>query len=91
MTTSLARAPHAHRPGLSEDVYPDDELVLELTDSLRSRLVPVTPTVELEQRVRATLDTLAPVHVTSYLGVLVERRLRVDGQATPHRLMADAR
>ncbi len=32
--------------------------------------------VELEQLIRATLDELAPVQVTNYLGVLVERRPR---------------
>jgi len=75
---------HVHDPALSADLYPDDELVLDLTDSLRSRVAP-TDSVELEQLVRATLDELAPVHVTNFLAVLVERRLRANGRARPRR------
>jgi len=75
---------HEHDPALSADLYPDDELVLDLTDSLRSRVAP-TDSVELEQLVRATLDELAPVHVTNFLAVLVERRLRANGRARPRR------
>jgi hypothetical protein len=75
--------PHVHNPTLSADVYPDDELVQELTDSLRPRLMPAVPAVELEHLVRSTLEELAPIHVTNYLGVLVERRLRTGGHATP--------
>ena len=82
MTTVTLYGRHVHNPTLSADVYPDDDLVLDLTNSLRPRLTP-TDTVELEQLVRATLDELAPVHVTNYLGVLVERRLRASGHAIP--------
>jgi hypothetical protein len=82
MTTATFGSQHVHNPTLSADVYPDEELVQELTASLRPRLVPAAPAVELEHLVRSTLDELAPVHVTSYLGVLVERRLRVGGHAT---------
>jgi hypothetical protein len=85
MTTATFGAGHVHNPVLSADVYPDDELVQTLTDSLRPRLVPATQAVELEHLVRSTLDELAPIHVTNYLGVLVERRLRVGGHATPQR------
>jgi hypothetical protein len=62
------------RPG---DIYPDDALVVDLTASLRTR-VPSVPEAELEDRVRAALQELAPVRVTSYLGVLVERKLRAS-------------
>jgi hypothetical protein len=65
-------APVPARPG---DIYPDDALVIDLTESLRRRVTSV-PAAELEARVRAALEELAPVRVTSYLGVLVERRLR---------------
>jgi hypothetical protein len=82
MTTAFAPR-HVHNPALSEDVYPDDELVQELTASLSPRLLPATPAVALEELVRATLAELSPVHVTNYLGVLVERRLRLRGDATP--------
>jgi hypothetical protein len=84
MTTATVR-PHMHNPALSADVYPDDELVQELTDSMHSRLAPVAHAPKLELQVRSTLEELAPVHVTKYLGVLVERRLRVAGQVTPQR------
>jgi hypothetical protein len=66
---------HEHKPGLSADIYPTDEMVIDLTDSLRPRLTAV-PSEHLESRVRITLEDLAPVHVTAYLGILVERRLR---------------
>ena len=82
MTTAIAREHHEHNPALSADVYPDDELVLELTESMHSRLVPVSQAPELELQVRTMLEELAPVHVTKYLGVLVERRLRGTGQVT---------
>jgi hypothetical protein len=78
-------AHHVHNPVLSEDVYPDDELVQELTASMRSRLAVETHAPDLEVQVRSTLEELAPVHVTNYLGVLVERRLRGNGQVTRQR------
>jgi hypothetical protein len=83
MTTAMAHQHHVHNPALSEDVYPDDELVQELTESMHSRLAPASDAPELVVQVRTTLEELAPVHVTNYLGVLVERRLRGTGQVTP--------
>jgi hypothetical protein len=82
MTTAMAHSHHVHNPSLSADVYPDDELVQELTASMRSRLAVPTYAPDLEVQVRSTLEELAPVHVTNYLGVLVERRLRGNGQVT---------
>jgi len=84
MTTATTER-HVRNPALSADVYPDDELVLDLTASLRPRLMPATQSVDLERLVRSTLEELAPVHATNYLGVLVERRLRASGHATPTR------
>ena len=87
----MAREHHVHNPALSADVYPDDELVIELTESMNSRLVPATHAPALEQQTPPgresdpALEELAPVHVTKYLGVLVERRLRGTGQVTPQR------
>jgi hypothetical protein len=81
----MAHSHHVHNPVLSADVYPDDELVQELTASMRSRLVVETQAPDLEVQVRSTLEELAPVHVTNYLGVLVERRLRGNGQVTRQR------
>jgi hypothetical protein len=85
MTTALSHGAHVHNPKLSEDVYPDDELVQEITESMVSRLVvsPAAPALELQ--VRASLEELSPVHVTKFLGVLVERRLRGTGQVSRHR------
>lgn len=83
MTTAMAHSHHVHNPALSADVYPDDELVQELIESMHSRLAAASHAPELELQVRSTLDELAPVHVTKYLGVLVERRLRGSGQVTP--------
>jgi hypothetical protein len=82
MTTAMAHAHHVHNPALSADVYPDDELVQELIESMHSRLAAKEKAPELEIQIRSTLAELAPVHVTKYLGVLVERRLRVKGQVT---------
>jgi hypothetical protein len=82
MTTAMAREHHVHNPALSADVYPDDELVQELTESMHSRVAPTAHAPELDVQVRTTLEELAPVHVTKYLGVLVERRLRGTGQVT---------
>lgn len=75
MTRSKHGHSHVHRPELSADIYPDDELVIDLTQSIRPRLSEVDGR-DLEPRVRLALEELAPVHVTAYLGVLVERRLR---------------
>lgn len=85
MTTAMDHSQHVHNPALSADVYPNDDLVQELTESMQSRVTVVTDAPELELQVRITLEELAPVHVTKYLGVLVERRLRVSGQVTRHR------
>jgi hypothetical protein len=82
MTTAMIDGRHVHNPVLSADVYPDEELIQDLTASLRPRLTPTTRTVALDELVRATLEELAPVHVTNYLGVLVERQLRASGNAT---------
>jgi hypothetical protein len=82
MTTAMAQPHHVHNPALSADVYPDDELVQELTESMTTRLDVATDAPELELQVRTTLDELMPVHVTKYLGVLVERRMRSSGKVT---------
>ena len=82
MTTAIGHPNHVHNPALSADVYPDDELVQELTESMQSRLAVAAHAPELELQVRTTLEELAPVHVTKYLGVLVERRMRGTGQVT---------
>jgi hypothetical protein len=39
MTTARVGTSHVHNPSVAADVYPDDELVQELTDSLRPRLI----------------------------------------------------
>jgi hypothetical protein len=75
MTSTTDTYPHIHHPGLSADVYPDDHMVSNLTQSLKPRLSGIAG-ADLENRVRSTLEELSPVHVTAYLGVLVERRLR---------------
>jgi hypothetical protein len=85
MTTAMAQPHHVHNPALSADVFPDEELVAELVESMHSRLAVADDAPELELQVRATLEELAPVHVTKYLGVLVERRMRGTGQVTRHR------
>jgi hypothetical protein len=85
MTTATAPELHVHNPALSADVYPDDELVEELTASMHARLAAKAHAPELEIQIRSTLEELAPVHVTKYLGVLVERRLRGSGQVTRQR------
>jgi hypothetical protein len=77
MTAISHDHPHVHRPELSADIYPDDELVIDLTQSLRPRHAEIDSD-DLEHWVRLTLEEMAPVHVTNYLGVLVERRLRED-------------
>jgi hypothetical protein len=82
MTTTMANSNHVHKAELSVDVYPDDELVLELTESMHSRLAVSAGAPRLEHQVRSRLEELAPVHVTKYLGVLVERHLRGTGQVT---------
>ena len=77
MLTAVNRptSPPAPRPERPGDIYLDDDFVIDLTTSLRSRVTSV-PEAELQDRVRAILAELSPVRVTSYLGVLVERRLR---------------
>jgi hypothetical protein len=82
MTTAMAHPHHVHNPALSADVYPDDELVQELTESMETRLDVASDAPELEDQVRTTLEELTPVHVTKYLGVLVERRMRSSGKVT---------
>jgi hypothetical protein len=75
MTGTTHDHAHVHHQELSADIYPDEEFVIDLTQSLRPRLAEIDRD-DLEGRVRLTLEELAPVHVTAYLGVLVERRLR---------------
>ncbi len=62
-------------PATSAEINLNDEMVIGLAESLRARVAPMPPG-ELESRVRAALDELAPVRVAAYLGVLVERQVR---------------
>jgi hypothetical protein len=66
------------------DIYPDDDMVLAITQELRSRVEP-TPNLRLEHHVRTMLNELAPIRITVYLGVLVEHRLRSRGLVTLRR------
>jgi hypothetical protein len=68
-------------PRRSADINLNDEMVIGLTESLRARVAPMPPG-ELESRVRAALDELAPVRVAAYLGVLVERQVRSTMRAS---------
>lgn len=55
---------------------------LEVIDSLRPRLAPVAGERDLEAMINSALDELSPAHVTTYLPILVERRVREQlGQA----------
>jgi hypothetical protein len=62
-------------PRTSAEIHLNDEMVVGLTESLRARVAPMPPG-ELESRVRAALDELAPVYVAAFLPVLVERQVR---------------
>jgi hypothetical protein len=75
---SPERPHHVHDPMLSADVFPTDEMVTELTEALRPRVAPESTVIDLERRVRVTLEKMAPVHVTTFLPVLLERRIRQD-------------
>jgi hypothetical protein len=86
----------APNPRRSAEINLNDEMVMGLTESLRARVAPMPPG-ELESRVRAALDELAPVRVAAYLGVLVERRVRstmrssaANGTSTDPRIVGTA-
>jgi hypothetical protein len=59
------------RPGGSTDVVLDD-----LVSALRPRLADAAPGVDLDVLVREAFAELGPVRVTTYLQILVERRVR---------------
>ena len=74
MTSVTHDDPTAPRPGATA-FHADEELVATVTQSVRPTLEQMYGE-QLEPSVRAVLDGLGPVRVTSYLGVLVERQLR---------------
>jgi hypothetical protein len=49
---------------------------LELVESVRPRLVSVAGGRDLDAMIDAALDELTPATVTTYLPILVERRVR---------------
>jgi hypothetical protein len=49
---------------------------LEVVDSVRPRLADLATGRDLDAMINAALDELAPVKVTTYLSILVERRVR---------------
>jgi hypothetical protein len=49
---------------------------LEVVDSVRPRLADLATGRDLDAMINAALDELAPVKVTTYLPILVERRVR---------------
>jgi hypothetical protein len=74
---SVEHSPYDDRPVLvPDDVEPD------LLAALRPRLVDVLPEQEVDQRVHEALVDLGPVRVTTYLPILVERRVRAQLRAT---------
>jgi hypothetical protein len=75
MASPTPAHPQLEHPEPSDDVFPHDQLVIDLTKALLPRL-PQLADANLENLVRSALEELAPVRVTAYLGVLVERRLR---------------
>jgi len=62
MTTDLHADPQAER--------------LEVLDSVRPRLADLTDGQDLEAMLNSVLDELTPATVTTYLPILVERRVR---------------
>ncbi len=49
---------------------------LEVVDSVRTRLADVAAGHDLDSLIRSALDELTPATVTTYLPILVERRVR---------------
>ena len=53
----------------------DEEAMTDLVNRLRPRLTGLSP-AELPGAVRTAVDELGPVRVTTFLPILVERRIR---------------
>lgn len=51
---------------------------LELTESVRPRLADVSNGRDVDALISAALDQLTPATVTTYLPILVERRVRAQ-------------
>jgi hypothetical protein len=77
MTSTVPIQSSETNAGASPVIDLTDQLVLDLTTMLGPRLDEVSLD-ELEAKVRVALDELAPVRVTTYLGVLVERSVRAS-------------
>ena len=52
------------------------DMRLEVVQSLRPRLTEVASDAEAERLIGAAFDELTPVNVTTYLPILVERKVR---------------
>lgn len=63
------------RPALSVEHSPD-EVEADLLSALRPRLTGVVPEADVERLVHEAFVALTPVRVTTYLPILVERRVR---------------
>jgi hypothetical protein len=84
MTIDVTRPPLSlEHPSAADRPEPVPlEVETELLATLRPRLVDVLPEQELAQRVHDALAALGPVRVTTYLPILVERRVRAQLRAT---------
>jgi hypothetical protein len=63
------------RPALSVE-HSSDEVEADLLSALRPRLTGVVPEGDVERLVHEAVVALTPVRVTTYLPILVERRVR---------------
>jgi hypothetical protein len=66
---------HVSRPELSVELAPD-VVEADLLSALRPRLTGVVPEGDVERLVHEAYAALGPVRVTTYLPILVERRVR---------------
>jgi hypothetical protein len=76
-TLTVEHGPRADALGPAAEVVEADLLA-----ALRPRLVDVLPEDEVDQRVHDALVALGPVRVTTYLPILVERRVRAQLRTT---------
>jgi hypothetical protein len=66
-----------------EPGQPPGNEVDELVASLRPRLDGVAPADDIERLVRETYAAMSPVRVTTYMPILVERRIKDQLRPTP--------
>jgi len=68
---------------MTAELISETDARLEVVDSVRPRLTDVSRGADVDALINSALDELTPATVTTYLPILVERRVRAELDRNP--------